>query len=129
MFNEEANIFPLYEKLVPLLAGICRPWEVIFVNDGSTDGSASLLDRLAEQDQRGLVLHIRQNYGQTAAMMAGFDFSRNEVIIPFDGDLHNDPADTPNMLRDWMRDIMRFRGGENIARTTNCAEPFHRLFQ
>ena len=98
IFNEEENVFPLYEKLLPVLVGIDRSWEIIFVNDGSTDGSASLLDRLAEQDQRVLVLHFRRNYGQTAAMMAGFDFARGEVIIPIDGDLQNDPADIPNML-------------------------------
>src|SRR5664279_2514139 len=96
IFNEEENVFPLYEKLLPVLVSIGRPWEIIFVNDGSTDKSASLLDSLAEQDQRVLVLHFRRNYGQTAAMMAGFDFARGEVIIPIDGDLQNDPADIPN---------------------------------
>ena len=98
IFNEEENIFPLYEKLLPVLVGTNRPWEIIFVNDGSTDKSASLLDSLAEQDQRVLVLHFRRNYGQTAAMMAGFDYARGQVIIPIDGDLQNDPADIPNLL-------------------------------
>jgi glycosyltransferase involved in cell wall biosynthesis len=98
IFNEEENILPLYEKLVPVLAGTGRPWEIIYVNDGSTDNSASLLDHLAEQDQRVVVLHFRRNYGQTAAMMAGFDYARGEVIIPIDGDLQNDPGDIPKLL-------------------------------
>ena len=98
VYNEEDNILPLYEKLVPVLVSTGRPWEIIFVNDGSTDQTASLLDRLAKQDERVLVLHFRRNYGQTAAMMAGFDFARGEVIIPLDGDLQNDPADIPGLL-------------------------------
>lgn len=98
IFNEEENIVSLYEKLVPVLVGTGRPWEVIFVNDGSTDRSAPLLDGLAEKDDRVVVVHFRRNYGQTAAMMAGFDFARGEVIIPMDGDMQNDPADIPNLL-------------------------------
>ena len=58
VYNEEDNILPLYEKLVPVLVNTGHPWEIIFVNDGSTDQTASLLDRLAEQDERVLVLHL-----------------------------------------------------------------------
>ena len=74
------------------------PWEIIFVNDGSVDGSAGILDRLAAENPRVKVVHFRRNFGQTAAMMAGFDFASGEIIIPMDGDGQNDPADIPRML-------------------------------
>ncbi len=98
IYNEEANVLPLYEKLKPVLVNSGRPWEIIFINDGSSDLSASRLDELATRDKQVRVLHFRRNYGQTAAMMAGFDFAHGEVIIPIDGDLQNDPADIPNLL-------------------------------
>lgn len=98
IYNEEANVLLLYEKLKPVLVNSGRPWEIIFINDGSSDLSASRLDELATRDKQVRVLHFRRNYGQTAAMMAGFDFARGEVIIPIDGDLQNDPADIPNLL-------------------------------
>lgn len=98
IYNEEANVLLLYEKLKPVLVNSGRPWEIIFINDGSSDLSASRLDDLATRDKQVRVLHFRRNYGQTAAMMAGFDFAHGEVIIPIDGDLQNDPADIPNLL-------------------------------
>jgi glycosyltransferase involved in cell wall biosynthesis len=75
-----------------------QPWEIIFVNDGSQDGSAGILDRLAEKHPAVKVVHFRRNFGQTAAMMAGFDFASGSTIIPMDGDGQNDPADIPRML-------------------------------
>src|SRR5262249_31935233 len=72
---------------------------MIFINDGSSDGSAVILDRLAESDQRIRVIHFRRNFGQTAAMMAGFDYSRGDVVIPMDGDGQNDPGDIEGMLK------------------------------
>ncbi len=75
-----------------------RPWELLLINDGSTDGSDVLLDAIAEKDHAVKVIHFRRNFGQTAAMMAGFDFARGQIIIPMDGDLQNDPADIPLML-------------------------------
>lgn len=75
-----------------------KPWEIIFVDDGSTDGSAAVLDDLASAHREVKVVHFRRNYGQTAAMMAGFDFAIGDVIIPMDGDGQNDPADIPRML-------------------------------
>jgi dolichol-phosphate mannosyltransferase len=72
--------------------------EIIFVDDGSSDGSGVLLDQLAQADRRAQVLHFRRNYGQTAALMAGFQHSVGEVIIPMDADGQNDPADIPRLL-------------------------------
>jgi glycosyltransferase involved in cell wall biosynthesis len=68
------------------------------VNDGSTDGSEQLLDEVAAENPHVKVIHFRRNFGQTAAMMAGFEFARGDVIIPMDGDLQNDPADIPKLL-------------------------------
>lgn len=96
--NEAGTIQPLYERVRDTLDGVGRPWELILVNDGSTDGSDALLDALATADTRVRVVHFRRNFGQTAAMMAGFDFARGDVIIPMDGDLQNEPGDIPKLL-------------------------------
>ena len=98
VFNEVDSILPLHARVSAVLAGIGRPWEMIFVNDGSTDGSTAILDKLAEMDPNVKVVHLRRNYGQTAAMMAGIDYASGDIIIPMDGDLQNDPADIPNLL-------------------------------
>jgi glycosyltransferase involved in cell wall biosynthesis len=98
VFDEEKNIPILYEKILEVLETIGIPWELILVNDGSRDGSASALDLLAAKDVRVRVVHFRRNFGQTAAMMAGVDFASGDVIIPIDADLQNDPRDIPNLL-------------------------------
>jgi glycosyltransferase involved in cell wall biosynthesis len=98
VFNESGAIDALYESTRKVLGQLGRPWELIFVNDGSTDGSDEKLDAIAARDPHVRVVHFRRNFGQTAAMMAGFDHARGEVIIPMDGDAQNDPADIPRML-------------------------------
>src|SRR4051812_21966546 len=96
--NEAESLPTLCERIRETLESVGRPWELILVNDGSTDGSDDVLDELAAAEPRFRVVHFRRNFGQTAAMMAGFDFARGDVIIPIDGDLQNDPADIPKML-------------------------------
>lgn len=96
--NEEGNLPDLYERTRNALVAVGQPWEIIFVNDGSTDGSEEILDGIAEKDQQVRVVHFRRNFGQTAAMMAGFDFAKGDIIIPIDGDLQNDPGDIPVLL-------------------------------
>lgn len=98
VYNEVEAIGPLYEAARQVMNDLGRPWELIFIDDGSTDGSAHKLDEFAAGDPHVRVLHFRRNFGQTAAMMAGFDHARGEVIIPLDGDFQNDPADIPRML-------------------------------
>jgi glycosyltransferase involved in cell wall biosynthesis len=98
VYNEEESLPELYAQVRPVMEAIGRPWELILVNDGSRDGSAGVLDRLAAEDARVKVVHFRRNAGQTAAMMAGIDFASGEVIIPMDADLQNDPADIPRLL-------------------------------
>ncbi len=98
IYNEEENIDALYEELKDVLEGIGRPYEIIFVDDGSADRSLELLEALAAKDGHVVVVSFRRNFGQTAAMAAGFDYARGEIIITMDGDLQNDPHDIPKFL-------------------------------
>ncbi|MGC9317853.1 MAG: glycosyltransferase family 2 protein [Armatimonadota bacterium] len=98
VYNEKEAIQHLYRALVEGLDGLGRRWEVILVNDGSSDGSAEVLDEVAEQDARFLTIHLRRNFGQTAAMAAGFDHARGQIIVAMDADLQNDPADIPRLV-------------------------------
>jgi glycosyltransferase involved in cell wall biosynthesis len=98
VYNEEGNLGPLCERLVPVLDSLGTPWEVVLVNDASTDGTAGVLDELAARDSRLKVIHFRRNAGQTAAMMAGFEHARGDIIVPMDADLQNDPLDIPMLL-------------------------------
>jgi glycosyltransferase involved in cell wall biosynthesis len=96
--NEELNLPVLVDRLFPVLRGMNRPFEVIVVNDGSTDGSLRVLRALAASHPELRVIDLARNYGQTAAMMAGFDHARGDIIVPIDADLQNDPADIPLLL-------------------------------
>lgn len=98
VYNEAESLPILHERVRTVLNQLGQPWELIFVNDGSHDSSEDVLDRLAAENPAVKVIHFRRNYGQTAAMMAGFDFASGDIIIPMDGDLQNDPADIPKML-------------------------------
>jgi len=98
VFNEQDNILPLHERVRAALERVASDYEVIFVNDGSTDATELHLKTVAAKDPRYKVVTFQRNFGQTAAMMAGIDFARGDVIIPLDGDLQNDPADIPRLL-------------------------------
>jgi len=98
VYNERESLPPLFEKVHAVMTRHGKPWEIIFVNDGSQDGSEDVLNALAVEHPEVKVIHFRRNFGQTAAMMAGFDFATGEVIIPMDGDGQNDPVDIPKML-------------------------------
>ncbi|HLM55435.1 MAG TPA: glycosyltransferase family 2 protein [Pyrinomonadaceae bacterium] len=98
VLNEELNLRPLHVKIDEALASLGRTAEVIYVDDGSTDGSLSVLRELAARDSRVRVIALRRNYGQTAAMAAGIDAARGDVLIPMDADLQNDPADIGRLL-------------------------------
>src|SRR5690349_1839046 len=96
--NEEPAILPLYDRLTAVLEGLGRPYEIIFVDDASSDRSFDLLANLVETDGRLKVLRLRRNFGQTAALAAGFDEAQGDVIISLDGDLQHEPEDIPALL-------------------------------
>lgn len=98
LYNEAENIPILYARVRDALDELGKRWELVLVDDGSSDGSGALLDRIAADDARVVVLHFRRNYGQTAAFMAGIDHARGAIIIPMDGDLQNDPDDIGKLL-------------------------------
>ena len=102
VYDEEGNIPPLHAAIEQALEGI--DFEVIYVNDGSRDGSARALDALAERDPRAKVVHFVRNYGQTAALTAGIHHAKAPVLVTMDADLQNDPLDIPGMLEYLDRD-------------------------
>jgi glycosyltransferase involved in cell wall biosynthesis len=96
--NEEPSILPLYDRLTAVLERIRKPYEIIFIDDASTDRSFDLLANLVETDPRLKVIRLRRNFGQTAALAAGFDEAQGSVIISLDGDLQHAPEDIPALL-------------------------------
>lgn len=96
--NEEPAILPLYDRLTNVMEGLRKPYEILFVDDASTDRSFELLANLVETDARLKVIRLRRNFGQTAALSAGFDEAQGEVIVSLDGDLQHEPEDIPNLL-------------------------------
>lgn len=98
VLNEEPNLVPLHLKIDEALARLGRTAEIIYVDDGSTDGSLAVLRDIAARDPRVRVIGLRRNYGQTAAMAAGIDAAHGKILIPMDADLQNDPADIERLL-------------------------------
>jgi glycosyltransferase involved in cell wall biosynthesis len=99
LLNEADNLRPLYERLTVSLGEVGEPSEVIFVDDGSTDASPSILEDLFRDDPEHVrVVHFRRNFGKTAALNAGFTHARGQIIITMDADLQDDPAEIPAML-------------------------------
>lgn len=98
VFNERENLRPLYEGIREVLDDMGRTWELLFVDDGSTDGSYAVQQDIALLDGHVRVVRLRRNFGQTAAMSAGFDHAQGEIIITMDGDLQNDPTDIPMLV-------------------------------
>ncbi|NOR13761.1 MAG: glycosyltransferase [Candidatus Aminicenantes bacterium] len=97
-YNEEDNIEELYEKLTHVLNDLDVSYELIFIDDGSTDRTHDILMGLFDSDKTVKVIILRKNFGQTAALQAGFDHAKGEVIITMDGDLQHDPEDIPKLL-------------------------------
>lgn len=98
IYNEIDNVRPCYAELTQVLQRLGLRYEIIFVDDGSRDGSTERLEQLAASDQNVKLVQFRRNFGQTAAMSAGMEMARGDAIVTIDGDLQNDPADIPMML-------------------------------
>jgi glycosyltransferase involved in cell wall biosynthesis len=98
VFNEKENLLPLWEELRAVLEPLGRSHEVIFVDDGSADGSAEVLSGMRRSHPGIRVLHLGSNCGQTAALLAGFRAARGDVVVTLDADRQNDPADIPALL-------------------------------
>jgi glycosyltransferase involved in cell wall biosynthesis len=97
-YNEEENIEELYDRLTRVMTGLKRTYELIFVDDGSTDRTPDLLRKIYKKDRRVQVIRMKKNFGQTAGLQAGFDYAEGEIIISMDGDLQHDPAEIPMFL-------------------------------
>ena len=98
LLNEAENLPELYQKLNQSLERLKKNYQIIFVDDGSTDQSLEILKQISLNDRKVQVIRFRRNFGQTAAMSAGFDLAEGEVIIPLDADLQNDPNDIGRLL-------------------------------
>jgi len=98
IFNEEESLDGLFTRIFDVLDGMRVRFEVIAVNDGSSDGSMTVLRALTSRFPELRILNFKRNYGQTAALMAGFDHARGEVIVTLDADLQNDPSDIPRLI-------------------------------
>jgi glycosyltransferase involved in cell wall biosynthesis len=96
--NEEHSILPLYDRLTAVLEGMRRPYEILFVDDASSDRSFELLANLVETDGQLKVIRLRRNFGQTAALSAGFHEAKGDVVIAMDGDLQHAPEDIPALM-------------------------------
>ena len=98
VFNEEKNIELLYPKIKQVLDNLGKNYEIIFIDDGSTDKTPTLLHQICEKDRKVKVVVFRRNFGQTAAISAGFDCAKGEIIVTLDADLQNDPKDIPQLI-------------------------------
>jgi dolichol-phosphate mannosyltransferase len=99
VYNEEENVPPLYERLTEVLTRIGRDYEIVFIDDGSSDSTLTRLRAISRGDPKVKILSFSRNFGQTAALSAGIDFSKGDIIIPMDGDLQNDPEDVSSLLQ------------------------------
>ncbi len=119
-YNEETIVQTLYERIVRVMRHVGATYEMIFVNDGSRDGTAKVLECIAHEDDRVIFIDLRRNFGQTTALQAGFDMACGEVIIAMDGDLQHDPYEIPLFIKriDEGYDIAsgwRVRRGDNFV--------------
>ncbi len=98
LYNEQENVKDLHDRLKTVLDRLGMEYEIIYVDDGSTDNTLSILEEIQAGDPAVMILSFRRNFGQTAAFAAGFDFAKGDIVITMDGDLQNDPNDIPKLL-------------------------------
>src|SRR5437773_7320269 len=98
LYNEQDNVLPLYSRILEAMTMVSGTYEIVFVDDGSRDNTFKVLSEISAIDSRITVVRFRKNFGQTAALKAGFDFAKGDVIISMDGDLQHDPAEIPALI-------------------------------
>src|SRR5260370_20871207 len=98
VYKESESIEPLHDELSEVLEGLDAPYEIVYIDDGSRDGGTEKMAQLALHDPHVRVVSFRRNFGQTAAVQAGIDNSRGEIVVFMDGDMQNDPHDIPRLL-------------------------------
>ena len=98
LLNESPNLRPLYDEITQAFEPLSHDYEIIFVDDGSTDDSLDVLKTLHDEDSHVVVVEFRRNFGQTAGLVAGFDYASGDIVITMDADRQNDPADIPKLL-------------------------------
>src|SRR2546428_6398148 len=98
LYNEEANVRVLHSRIAQVMEGVGDSYQIIFVDDGSRDSTSALVSEICDEDPSVVLIRLRKNFGQTAALRAGFDFARGEIIISMDGDLQHDPAEIPAFI-------------------------------
>jgi glycosyltransferase involved in cell wall biosynthesis len=98
LYNEQDNVRALYSRIVQAMRRVSDGYEILFVDDGSRDKTFTILSEICDEDSRVTAILLRKNFGQTAALKAGFDYARGEVIISMDGDLQHDPAEIPRFV-------------------------------
>ena len=98
VYNEKENLIELNNSLINVLNKLNKNYEIIYIDDGSTDGSGNLLEELSKNNEKIKVIQFRRNFGQTAAISAGFDYCKGDIVITIDADLQNDPEDIPKLI-------------------------------
>ncbi len=117
-FNEQENVPSLYVKIIEVMDALGEPYELIFMDDGSRDRTFKVLSEIYEHDRRVNLVRLRRNFGQTAALKAGFDYARGEIVVSMDGDLQSDPAEIPLFLEK-MKEGYDIVSGWRTARSDN----------
>jgi glycosyltransferase involved in cell wall biosynthesis len=118
LYNERESLMPLYQRLKETMEAVGRPFECIFVDDGSSDGSLTLLQEIALVDSRITVVGLQQNAGKSVALSAAFSLARGEFIITMDGDLI--PPTSPGLSRSWKKDTTLFAASGRAVAKAGC---------
>lgn len=118
-YNEQALAEKLYQRLDRTMRSLGRSYQLVFVNDGSTDGTDKLLERIAREDEHVLYVELRRNFGQTTALQAGFDHADGQIIVAMDGDGQHDPHEIPLFLEKVERDGYDIASGWRVRRADN----------
>jgi glycosyltransferase involved in cell wall biosynthesis len=108
MYNEEAGMQVLFDKLVPVLESLTKDWDIVCINDGSKDGTLAQLRAWNARDARIKYMSLSRNFGKEAALSAGLHYAFGKAVIPFDADLQDPPELIPQMLEQWKQGYKRW---------------------